>query len=49
MPDTGTAMIGLTALYPEAQIFIHNICIQQLKLIGSGVQLYCTSKCYIAH
>lgn len=37
MPDTGTAMIGLTALFPEAQIFRPNVCIQQLKLIGSGV------------
>lgn len=33
MPDTGTAVIGLTALFSEAQIFSHNICIQQLKLI----------------
>lgn len=33
MPETGTAMIGLTALFLEAQAFSHNICIQQLKLI----------------
>lgn len=33
MPETGTAMIGLTALFLEEQAFSHNICIHQLKLI----------------
>lgn len=37
MPERGTAMIGHTALFPEAQAFSHNICIHQLKLIGSDV------------